>query len=141
MIGDHEMGSREWWLEVQPSDHWYHPVPPFVVGVTQDDGCVGGDGHVTDLLPALNTLIHLVQLIGDNGVFVADVFGNLVAYGRRRPTATDWVMINDVELILPEIVADPLLLATIQISSEGHLADVHAQDEARSCHPHRGNQQ
>ncbi|MBA2760229.1 MAG: hypothetical protein H0X61_06770 [Acidimicrobiia bacterium] len=65
-------------------------------------------------------------------MFVADVFGNLVAYGRRRPTATDWAMINDVELILPEVVTDPLLLATIQISSEGDLADVHAQDDALS---------
>ncbi len=41
-------------------------------------------------------------------------------------------MINDVELILPEVVTDPLLLATIQISSEGDLADVHAQDDALS---------
>ena len=54
-----EQGSREWWLEVRPSDFWYHPVPPFVVGVTQDDGCVGGSGLSTDLHAALKALIHL----------------------------------------------------------------------------------
>ena len=58
-MSDALQGSREWWLEVRPSDHWYHPVPPFVVGVTQDDGCVGGSGLPTDLHAALKALIHL----------------------------------------------------------------------------------
>ena len=139
LIDDHEMGGREWWLQVVPADHWYHPAPPYVMGITQKDGYVSRSGPIVELRPAIAALIKLVQWapeLNDVPAYVADTFGNLIAYGRRRHSATDWVMINDVELMLPEVVGDPLLLVTIQISSQGDLADIHAKDEARSLHPH-----
>lgn len=134
-----EFNTETWWQNVvRPADDIHHPIPPIGMAAHGPDRqqvvpC-GSWRDPVEFLREFVTVVRTWTVHGRYGwrAFGADVCGNVIAYAEVLPTATAWVLVDDLVALLPEASDDPLLNLSIELSSAGSFDDIHEADTGRT---------